>query len=378
MYFISKIRLKMGMSVGMIPLLAACTLAPGMHMSDRQAAGRVDSGAQTGNLLPITPQLLQAEAAVREQQESQDFRQLIAEPASYRIDSGDILSIVVWAHPQLSTPAMSGQAAISLSGADSGNTPGFVVDHDGLLQFPHVGPVKLAGLTVLQARDLLAGKLARYVKEPDLTLRVQAYRSKRVYLEGEIKTPGVLAINDIPMTLPEALDRAGGIVNSGDQSQVNIQRAGVNYRVSLPQLAKAGIDPSGILLKNGDIVRVMSRDESKVFVLGEVSRPSTLTLRNGRLTLNEALGDAGGLNPLTSNGRQVYVVRNAAGGAGTGPLVYHLDARSPVAFALAENFPLAAKDVVYVDAAPLATWSRVVNLILPSALSVTNAVQAGK
>ena len=376
MHFFPRIHLlKKVILAGLIPAIAACAVTPGMHMDNLQTAGETESAAMAANVKQITPELLQSEKATREQQPGQDISPLLAAPEPYRIDSGDVLSIQVWGHPELSTPAMSGQATISQPGADGGSIPGFVVDHSGLVQFPLAGAVKLAGLTALQARDVLTDKLARYVKTPDLTLRVHAYRSKRVHLNGEVRTPGIGVINDIPMTLPEALDRVGGILPSGDQSRISIYRSGLTYEVSLPRLAKTGIDPNQILLESGDVVRVPSRDESKVFVLGEVTRPSTLTLRNGHLTLGEALGDVGGLNPLTSNGRQVYVVRNAGDAE---PVVYHLDARSPTAFALAENFELAARDVVYVDAAPLATWHRVISLILPSAQSVTSAVQAGK
>jgi len=66
------------------------------------------------------------------------------------------------------------------------------------------------------------------------------------------------------------------------------------------------------------------------------------------------------------------VVRNATDKQ---PLVYHLDTHSPAGLTLAEEFELKPKDVVYVDASPLATWHRVVSLIFPSAL--TQAVQAG-
>ena len=49
------------------------------------------------------------------------------------------------------------------------------------------------------------------------------------------------------------------------------------------------------------------------------------------------------------------------------PDIFHLDASSPVSYALAEGFELKARDVVYVDPVPLVRWSRVINLILPSA-----------
>jgi polysaccharide export outer membrane protein len=384
MHFYSKNHLKRWSLLGLIPLLAACAVQTGMRMGDREhVSEQADSGV-VPILKPITLELLQTERTIREQQASQDISHLIASPAPYRIDSGDILSVVVWDHPELSTPGMTGASAMAASGsasgtttgsADSSVTPGFVVDQDGMVQFPYVGPLKLGGLTEAQARSQLIAKLARYLKKPDLTLRVQAYRSKRVYLDGEVKTPGIQAINDIPMTLVEALNRAGGFLPSSDQSRIEISRAGETHRVNLSQLVRKGINPSSILLTNGDVVRVLSREESKVFVLGDVSRPTTLTLRNGRLTLNEALGDAGGISQQTSDGRLVYIVRNAQD---MNPIVYHLDARSPVALALAENFELRAKDVVFVDAAPLAIWNRVISLVLPSAQTVTSAVQVTK
>jgi polysaccharide export outer membrane protein len=135
----------------------------------------------------------------------------------------------------------------------------------------------------------------------------------------------------------------------------------------MPQLTAAGIDPTRIMLTNGDMLRISPSEESKVFVVGEVNTPKTLTLRNGRLSLNEALGEAGGINPLTATGHQVYVIRNANDAQ---PVVYHLDARSPVMFAMAENFELKAKDVIYVDAASIVRFNRIISLILPTAQTV--------
>ena len=364
--------------VTLVLLLGACAIAPGMRMDNDEASTK---GADASMLKVITPQLLQNEQLMREQQVDADISPLMHAATPYHIGNGDILSIIVWDHPELATPMMVGATQITTSGTDSGATPGFVVDQNGMVQFPYVGLLKLAGLTEAEARDVLMQKIGRYLKKPNLTLRVQAYRSQRVYISGEVKSQGIQAIDNVPMTLAEALNRAGGVLPTGDASQIEISRAGINYPINLPKLVRKGINPSNIMLVNGDAVRIFSRDNSKVFVLGEVSRPATLTLRDGHLTLGEALGEVGGLNSQTSNARQVYVVRNiesADSANGTQPQVYNLDARSPVAFALAENFQLKAKDVVYVDAAPLAVWSRVVSLIIPSALSVTSAVQAGK
>jgi polysaccharide biosynthesis/export protein len=124
------------------------------------------------------------------------------------------------------------------------------------------------------------------------------------------------------------------------------------------------VNPGRILLQNGDQVTVRNRDESKVYVMGEILRPSALVMHNGRLTLNEALGEAGGPNLGTANTGQIYVIRNQGDGS---PSVFHLNADNPSALALAENFTLRPRDVVYIDPVPLVQWNRIINLILPSA-----------
>ncbi len=105
-----------------------------------------------------------------------------------------------------------------------------------------------------------------------------------------------------------------------------------------------------------------------MFVLGEVLRPSTQSLRNGRLTLNEALSEAGGINPNSADPRQIFVVRTANPEK---PELYHLNAKSPLAYALSAGFELQARDVIYVDPVPLVRWNRVISLVLPSAQAVT-------
>jgi polysaccharide export outer membrane protein len=323
----------------------------------------------------ITPELIKSQKESYSKQNNDDIAHLKEKSSSYVIGSGDILAIVIWGHPELAGTTMDALTPNMATGelAPTAAPPaGFVVDENGMLQFPFAGEIKVSGLTEGQARNLLASAISRYINNPKVTLRVQAYRSKRVYIDGEVKIPGLLTVNDIPMTLVEAINRAGGALPTADQSQITINRSEVIYRVNFPQMMKRGEDPAKIMLRNGDVVRVPSRDESKVFVAGEVVTPKSLTMHNGRLTLNEALGESGGINPITGDGGRVYVVRNS----NKEVVVYQLDANSPAALAIAETFELAPKDLVYVAATALTNWNRTISLILPSALST--AVGASK
>jgi polysaccharide export outer membrane protein len=261
---------------------------------------------------------------------------------------------------------------------------GYNVSPEGAIQFPLIGSIRIVGLTEEQARAAITQSLARFIRDPQVTVRLQAYRAGRVYVDGEVRTPGQLAINDIPMTLPEALSRAGGLTTNADRASVLLSRGDNLVNVNLTELAARGVNPGRILLKAGDLVRVAHRDDSRVYVLGEVLAPRALSLRNGRLSLNEALGEVGGINPGSADPRQVFVIRakpaGATGAAGSKaadlPEIYHLDARSPMGYALAEGFELKPRDVVFVDPVPLVRWNRVISLILPSAqaLSTTKSI----
>lgn len=339
-----------------------------MRFDDRNARVEPTDGAMavTAVIKTITPQLIQQELQLARSEIRADLSEIMTPPQPYKIGAGDYLAITVWDHPELVMPvnSMSGTTA-TLTGA---LPAGYTVSSEGKIQFPYAGDFQVEGLTELQARDLLVKRLSSYIKKPEVTLRVMSYRSKRVYVDGEVKLPGIVPIDDIPLSLPEALNRAGGITALGDQSRITVTREGKTYPIDMTRLIADGIDPSRIMLGNGDMLRVSPRDESKVFVIGEVNKPVSLTLRNGHLSLNEALGEAGGVNPQTADANQVYVIRNANDAQ---PIIYHLDAHSPVMFALAESFELKARDVVYVDAASMVRFNRVISLILPTAQTLT-------
>jgi polysaccharide biosynthesis/export protein len=322
-----------------------------------------------GVVTPITPALVQALAKSEPHTVPPDVKALFATPTPYTIGPSDVIGIVVYDHPEL---LPNSGAVISQQADPTGISaaPGFIVDAAGLVSFPYVGRVKVGGLTEIEAAELLAHRLSRVIKDPQVTVRIQSFRSRRAYVEGEVRNPGTQIFTDVPMTLPEAINRAGGITPNGDRSFVTLTRDSHTTLINLMQLQDSGINPDQILLKNGDLITVRNRDESKVYVMGEVSKPSALIMHNGRLSLNEALGEAGGPNLATANTGQIYVIRKTAQGS---PAVFHLNASAPSSLALADNFELRPRDVVYIDPVPLVNWNRILNLIMPSAQAATTA-----
>ncbi|QQX87367.1 polysaccharide biosynthesis/export family protein [Cupriavidus necator] len=359
-----------GPAASLLPLLAsalltACAASPGMVFDSNAPVKAVGPNATT-TVTPITLDLVRA-LRHKIKPANERVEELYAPAQPYRIGPGDIISVVVWDHPELVFPTQtySPGASFEIPASTGGsNLPGYVVSAQGDIQFPYAGSLKVAGKTANQVRDETARILSRVVRNPQMTVRVLGFRSQRVYVDGEVRTPGMLAIDDAPMTLVEALNRAGGVLNlTGDNSRIRVTRGERSWYVNIPALLARGTDPARIMLRSGDIVRVEQREDNKIFVTGEVGKPTSLLMRNGRMTLNEALGDAGGVNPGTANAEQIFVIRKAPNGE---PSVFHLDGTSPAALAIAEGFELEPKDVVYVDARDLVRWSRVMNLLLPS------------
>lgn len=355
--------------LGAALLLGGCAASPGMYFNANANVNAVGPDAKP-DITPITMDLVR-ELRAKSKPFNDRVEELYGTAKPYQIGPGDIISVVVWDHPELVFPTQTYSigAAFEIPTSTGGsNMPGYVVSPNGDIQFPYAGVMKVSGKTANAVRDEMARVLSRVVRNPQMTVRVLGFRSQRVYVDGEVRTPGMLAIDDAAMTLVEALNRAGGVLNTtGDNSRIRVTRGERSWYVNIPAMLAKGKDPARILLRSGDIVRVEQREDSKVFVTGEVVRPSSLLMRNGRMTLNEALGDAGGVNPTSANAEQIYVIRKTASDA---PKVYHLDGTSPVALAIAEGFELEPKDVVYVDAREVVRWSRVMSLLVQPVVGI--------
>lgn len=343
--------------------LAGCV--PGQTMS----ASTRDSGLSV-QLVQITPQLVTTEQAAM-QTPSIPAALLNVQPQPYRIGPGDTLYITVWDHPELTSPAGSQQQTVA---------NGRLVGPDGTIYYPFIGKVKVAGLTLDQARDMIASDLAHWINNPQVGINIVNYASQHVVVEGALVKSGTQFLTSVPLTLGEAIANAGIDNQNANLANVVLTRDGHNYHLNLSRMAEHGGGPAGkVYLEAGDRILVPYNDRQKVYVMGEVARPEALRFKTADISLTEALGDAGGLNETTSKG-MIYVVRGALGKHGQElqrPTVYELDVKSPAAFALADSFMVKPGDVVFASAAGITRWNRFMSQLLPltSALSATASSQ---
>lgn len=99
--------------------------------------------------------------------------------------------------------------------------PTYLVDTDGNIEYPVLGTIKLAGLTRKQATALLKNKLAEYVKDPIVNIRLINFT---VTVLGEVNAPGSFTIEDERISLTEALGMAGDMTIHGKRENVLLIR----------------------------------------------------------------------------------------------------------------------------------------------------------
>lgn len=337
--------------------LQACAFAPGMHMDTKQL-GRQDSAESSMvDLVQITPKVIAQERAVRNglhiDPELIEYR-----PENYLIGPNDALFITVWDHPELTTPG--GQQQTNEANAR-------IVRADGTLFYPFVGSVEVAGMTQEQLREIITQRLSRFIEQPQVDVNVIGYNSQKVTLSGAFQQPGFQPITAQNLTLLQAVGRAGIDNNRADLSNLRLIRDGKTHILDYDRLTSNPSAIGDILLKADDQVHLAYNDTRKIFVMGEVRQPRALPYSTSRMTLGEVLGTVGGPAPETSSGKGIYVIRGVENIEQERATVFNLDASSPVAFVLADQFELQPQDVVFVGAAGITRWNRFISQVFPSA-----------
>lgn len=233
-------------------------------------------------------------------------------PVEYAVGPDDIVKVVVVGHDDLA--------------------PTLLVQSDGTFIFPLIGRVKVADLTPRQIEALLASRLAHgYIRDPQVSVTVQEYRSKTVMVMGEVARPGPYPLSG-SLRIIEMLAKAGMTTSAGSEVQV-IRPLGPSDRPLLPSEV-AGAEGAALTAdKQAEILKVDLRaiqlgdldkniplrpndtvfvpPAARFYVTGEARSPGAYTLSAG-ITVREAVILAGGFTENASTGR-TRVIREVDG-----------------------------------------------------------------
>jgi polysaccharide export outer membrane protein len=225
--------------------------------------------------------------------------------ASYIVGPQDVLVITSYDQPEL--------------------TGKFTIEIDGTFSYPLVGRVRVVGMTLRDVEELLKKTLVDrgFFIDPQVTVAIETYRSQRIYVVGEVRTPGAYPLSG-DMRLVEALALAGSttptasgeavIVRANNESLVvdpaqiattAAKEADSVVRVDLRELENGDLSQN-VPLRSGDTIFVL-RAES-VYVFGQVKSPGAYPLRQRNTTVLQALSLAGGVTDRGAVGR-VQIIR---------------------------------------------------------------------
>lgn len=386
-------------------LTSGCVLIPGSNIdtgalrSDTQSSNWFETGRGSGSVWfpsfrrtrPDTPEVEQevlqtvdvltiTSGLVAQQQRQASLSNAI--PAAippglqqeianyeYHVERGDVLQVTVYDHPELTNPSGSNNNDVENSG--------ITVENDGTVYYPYVGKVLVAGRTVDEIRAAIASPLAEFISTPQISVRVVRFNAKRAYVTGQVNEPGPQPITNVPLTVLDAIARAGGLTDNANWHEVLLSRNGSESRLSVYEMLNNGRLGQNMLMQHGDVLHVPVAGQQQVFVLGELNRVNTLPMGNMRMSLTEALTRSGGLNQVTSNAEGIFVIRPNAPADPKLATVFQLNVRNAVAFAIGAQFMLQPSDIVYVTTAPVTRWNRVISQIIPSLNALITADRVG-
>lgn len=233
---------------------------------------------------------------------------------SYRIGPGDILRVAVYGYEDL--------------------TQVVVVQPEGSFVFPLIGSVPAAEATPAELEARIAARLSKgQIRDPKVAVSVQEYRSKLVFVVGELARPGTYPLAG-ETRLVEILSRAGPLsANAGSEVVVVRPRAAVNRPVLPGEVAPAAGGGKISATSAAEIVRVDVREiqegrleknvvlkpndtvfvpqAARIYVSGEVRNPGAFAYSGG-LTIRQAISLAGGFTPDAAT-RNARVIREVAG-----------------------------------------------------------------
>lgn len=249
----------------------------------------------------------------------------------YKVGAGDTLAITVYDEPDLTLQRR--------------------VTERGLVDFPLIGKVQVAGMTATQVEERIEARLSPgYLLDPQVFVDVVEFASKKVFIVGAVAKPMALTLRG-ETTLLEVLSQTENLSQSRSLtifrrvSKPEKQSADHNdvkaIHVDLGDLLHRGNMSNNLILQAQDVVYIPKPDA--VFVFGEVARTGPVAISEGGMTLVEAINKAGGFSDFAAS-KRTRVLRMVDGQE----KVIHVDMAAVIRGDLGKNITLRSNDIVIV------------------------------
>ena len=158
----------------------------------------------------------------------------------YTVKPGDTLLVSVWKEPELQGPVL--------------------IEPDGTFSFPLCGQIDARDKTVAQLQQMIGQRLGHFITDPVVTVSLQQINGNKVYVIGQVKTPGVFVVNP-RVDVMQAISMAGGTTPFASLGNIKIlRRTGNGGQEALPfnynDVVHGQDLAQNLPLKAGDVVVV--------------------------------------------------------------------------------------------------------------------------
>lgn len=296
-------------------------------------------GAEPAADLPGAPRFEAIPASDLPQYESAQGAVQAAESAEpYTADVGDILEISVYGDPDL--------------------TRDVPVRPDGMISFTFVGDVRAAGRSIEEIRGELKARLSEFLRTPEVTVIAKQFAAQRVFVGGEVRSPGVYQIAPGTNTLVDVVYLAGLTTEKADVGGAVLVRNGRLVPVDFGRLLQGDM-ASNVVLADRDLVHFPELAQRYVYVLGEVRSPSAVETRIP-LTIVDVLAKSGGPIKPFAKLKQIAVLR----GGLKQPTVAMVNYKRLVEGDFSQNIMVKPGDIIYVPPTGITTYTRFLEQVL--------------
>jgi polysaccharide export outer membrane protein len=360
-------------------LLAGCAIAPKSGPTSGavlEAAEDPDATALPfafARLTPETVETLESRGAV----EGEDISGA-AGRQGHELRVGDVVSVTIW-------EAVDGGLFSGAGGGARATTlPPQRIGPSGRISAPYAGPVRAAGRNPDAVAESIAAALEGKAIEPQVLVTVAESPVSSVTVVGDAAARSArVPLAGVGERVLDVIASAGGSSAPAHRTLVRLTRGEITAETHLARILR---EPAqNVTVRAGDVVSLMDIGQSFT-VLGAANQPRRIPFQSESVTLDEALGEAGGLADFAADPEAVYVFRYEdaeiaealTGEAAQGPVapvVYNLDLRDPGAFFLARRFEMLDGDIIYAANAPLANARKVLNAIAQVLTPATSSLR---
>jgi polysaccharide biosynthesis/export protein len=303
-------------------------------------------------------------------------------PPTDMIGPADILDITIYeAGVTLFAPSSAGLGAgdlriaqIASPGVQAQRLPATRVDDNGDIVIPYVGRLHVMGHTIAEVEQMIRASMRGLSQNPQVIVTFGQVITNSVIVSGEVVKPGRLVLQTNRETMSDVIALAGGYRGAARDIMLRVFRSDQNTDIYLNDLVEH--PEFDIRAYPGD--RLMLITNPRTFsVLGAPGRVEQIPFNRSRVSLVEAVAQAGGANPNAGHAAAIFLFRYETDAQGKEvPTVYHVNMMKAGAYFLAQRVAMQDKDVLYFGNAGANQASKMMTLISQFFSPVLTAIAA--